>query len=297
MTSPHRPWLTLSLRDHPLAALPLPMWLQRGALYAPHHDALDLLLEKPTGSPPAGRWLRLGHDLPVDGRYLVATPVAWYADRQRVIARQWGASLAVSSEEQLAIATAFNHHFAADGLQLTWHDHHASLRIPPDLPLPPLPPLSALASHSLNQLQPAAHWRHWQRLTSEMQMLLYALPLNRQREAARQLPINGLWCWGDDQQPPLTAAAWRWIYSDQPLLRGAASDLQIPLVTQPALRQRGGLVAVEGGLEQQLWPQIFAAARWRSLTLYAADATLYWRPWHHLYLWRTATNPRVKDAP
>ena len=46
----------------------------------------------------------------------------------------------------------------------------------------------------------------WQRIVTEVQMLLYAHPLNQAREARGELLVNSLWLWGGGRATPLAKA-------------------------------------------------------------------------------------------
>ena len=43
--------------------------------------------------------------------------------------------------------------------------------------------------------------RHWRRLLAEIEMILYSHPVNQQREARGELPVNSLWLWGAGAMP------------------------------------------------------------------------------------------------
>ncbi len=67
--------------------------------------------------------------------------------------------------------------------------------------------LDRVAGRSVAAWMPQGHEARWlQRLMSEAQMLFYTHPVNDAREAARQLPVNGVWFSGagavDDGTPP-----------------------------------------------------------------------------------------------
>ncbi len=62
---------------------------------------------------------------------------------------------------------------------------------------------------------------YWRRIGNEIQMLLHQHPLNQEREARGQPPVNGLWFWGQGPRAPVSADYQR-VYADDPLGRGLA---------------------------------------------------------------------------
>ncbi len=68
----------------------------------------------------------------------------------------------------------------------------------------------------------------WLRLGNEMQMLLHALPVNREREAQGLPVINTLWFWGAGALPAKAARRYEAACGDHPLLQGLAAWAGIP---------------------------------------------------------------------
>jgi len=59
-------------------------------------------------------------------------------------------------------------------------------------------------------------------LHNEAQMLLYAHPINQQRENAGRMPINSLWLWGAGTLPPRRECDFDGVWSLNPLALGLA---------------------------------------------------------------------------
>ncbi len=57
-------------------------------------------------------------------------------------------------------------------------------------------------------------------LISEIEMTLHAQPVNAERQARGQPPVNSLWIWGGGYAPEQSTAPVPPLYSDEPLLRG-----------------------------------------------------------------------------
>jgi len=65
-------------------------------------------------------------------------------------------------------------------------------------------PLSQVAGRNVHGLLPGGKdAARWHQLFNEIQMLLFAHPLNEARETRGALPINSLWFWGGGVMQPL----------------------------------------------------------------------------------------------
>jgi hypothetical protein len=65
-------------------------------------------------------------------------------------------------------------------------------------------PLSQAAGRNVRGLLPkGAEAARWHRVFNEIQMLLFAHPVNEAREARGELPVNSLWLWGGGVNAPL----------------------------------------------------------------------------------------------
>lgn len=89
----------------------------------------------------------------------------------------------------------------------------------------------------------------WITLWNEIQMLLFDLPLNQQREAAGKLPVNSVWFWGRLDLPD-TAQSWKQVAGNHPLLSALAeqtgstylkTDISLPKLTGDSLMLLPGL--------------------------------------------------------
>lgn len=104
-------------------------------------------------------------------------------------------------------------------------------------------PLSAVAGRNIEaQLADALQSRALRRLTSELQMLLHAHPINRHREASGELPINSLWLWGAGRRPEHLAADYDKVIAGDALALGLARAAGIA-TTAP---QTDGIATVDG---------------------------------------------------
>ncbi|MGN2250283.1 phosphoglycerate mutase [Frateuria sp. GZRe14] len=183
-----------------------------------------------------------------------------------------------------------------------WH-----LRLPPGTAVPTFPaPEQALGENLLQHLPQGADGRRWRILQNDIQVLLHQHPLNAQRRAAGQPPVNNLWLWGAGTLPETVATSLRGVVSDDPLLRalaarsGIAHRLRTPAretqATSAAPTAAGELAAhwlidlqdlPAQIIADQWWPMIDTLARQRPLCLtFASGERRDLRPWHRWRFWR-----------
>lgn len=126
---------------------------------------------------------------------LAAEPVALVAGREDVAVAARLDDL--GADETRAIVDALNAHFSSDGLVFAaprpdaWF---ATMHTRPELRTTPL--AAALGGAMSSHLPAGRDAGAWQRWATEIQMLLFAHPLNRERERAGRPPFSGLWFWG-----------------------------------------------------------------------------------------------------
>lgn len=149
--------------------------------------ALSLLAEAPDLAP-CGCWLH-------------ADPIHLRPDRDRLLLFA-GPSLALQEWEASALVSAFNAHFAQDGLELRavcpgrWY-----LRVR-EAPQLRTWPLHRVHGHAVAGFLPTgADARVWMRWQNEAQMLFFQHRVNRAREAAGQPTVSGVWTWGGGELP------------------------------------------------------------------------------------------------
>lgn len=132
--------------------------------------------------------------------------------------------LDLSLDNASELAAAINAHFSDEPWSLeVLSPHHWLMKLEqaPALDTTPLAQIRGQAiSHALPQGQ---DHRYWQRIQNEIQMLLFAHPLNQQREAQEKLPVNSLWLWGEGRLPEKTMVDWQSIVGRGALLDALAS--------------------------------------------------------------------------
>ncbi len=201
------------------------------------------------------------------GCWLRADPVHVRLQREQVVLLP---DVTVSVEEAALFCASLNEHFAGQGMAffaphpLRWYVRLDAL---PDITTVPLSQAGGRNIHGNLPAGPDA--RHWHQLFNEIQMLLFAHPLNEAREARGEMPVNSVWFWGDmaGQMPPQSRI--ECASSDELLVEMLASQAGIPCASwQPTWRnplapdgERAGELLVWTGLRSAL--QRGDPAAWR----------------------------------
>jgi hypothetical protein len=127
--------------------------------------------------------------------WLRADPVHLQVMRDRIVLAD-SAELNVSRQEADALAAAIGSHFGEALSPIPHHPQRWVVSFPqaPDLSTTPL---SVAMGRAIEPLMPQGDDApHFRSLLNELQMLLFAHPVNQAREARGELPINSLWLWG-----------------------------------------------------------------------------------------------------
>ena len=169
-----------------------------------------------------------------DHCWVAADPVHLRFHQEHLILADSG-SFDIAPDEAQALAGELNMHLADVGrfhvaAAGRWYLQLADTLLADDFDAPPL---SAVAGRSIEDLlTETSQARSLRKLLNEIQMLLHAHPINRQRENAGRLPINSLWLWGAGSLLPRTdsAAPCRFdgVWSSDPLALGMARATGVP---------------------------------------------------------------------
>jgi hypothetical protein len=190
------------------------------------------------------------------------TPCHWQIGMDQVVMAD-PAHLHLSDEESQQLLHAMQPFLQEDGLQVTWHSAlmwHAQGEMLAGLPTASLDRVIGQNVKDWIPDHPAA--QPLQRLQSEMQMLLYNLPVNDARDARRQHTVNAFWLHGAGTLPvkaavnaPLTAQPFP---LGKDLAAGTNSASSEPVTVSMALRSS----ALHGHSQawQQAWYQLDASA-------------------------------------
>ena len=153
---------------------------------------------------------------------LRADPVHLRADLDA--ARLFDAScFALTHEEAAALVGALDRHFVAEGLRFEaphptrWY---ARVERMPDAVF--CPPGGAAVRGAGASLPAGSEGRVWRRRMNEIQMVLYAHPVNERREARGEQPVNSVWFWGAGALGPCPPRRFSEVRTDDPLVRALA---------------------------------------------------------------------------
>ncbi len=128
-----------------------------------------------------------------EGCWLRADPVHLHLQRDQLLL----AGVQPGGEEAAAFCESLNEHFAGQGMEFfAPHPQRWYVRLDA-LPRIRTTPLSAVLGCNVRRALPTGEdAAHWHRLFNEIQMLLFAHPLNEAREARSELTVNSVWLWG-----------------------------------------------------------------------------------------------------
>lgn len=250
-----------------------------------------------------------------EGCWLRADPVHLSLQRDQLVLLP---DVKVGADDAGQLCAALNEHFTGQGMEFfAPHPQRWYVRVD-RLPDIATVPLSQATGRNVRGLLPAGkEAAHWHQMFNEIQMLLFAHPMNEARETRGELPVNSLWLWGGGcGVKALAQKNYDSASSDEVLVEMFAAAADIPFAGWPArwhaeeqggaqllvwtgLRsalQRGDLEAwraalqeFEAGYAQPLWQalragkitrlqlDILAGDSVRSLRLTRADAWALWR--------------------
>ncbi len=274
-------------------------WLVRGDRLddAPHGylAALTAHFRWPSGPLPAGALSRQAlHGDAADDTWLCAEPAFVQPDMTGARMLACG-TLDLTAEEADALARPLRPLFGDLGFLLEtstparWH-----VRLPRDAQPPAFAsPDQVLGDDLLAHLPQGKAQATWRSLFNETQILLHQNPVNAERRARGQMPVNGLWLWGGGRLPAWVTADVASLYSRDPLARTLAAQAKVeafaPGDFDPGQGSGDALLDLESGFDAAVHVPRLAAAlrRHGELTLsFASGERVRYLRRHRWRLWR-----------
>lgn len=145
----------------------------------------------------ASAWQLLGNEAS-SSYWLYAAPVHLVLQRD-TFSLAAPVPLSLEFEEIDAMTDALNKHFEADNLKFFWHENQwfLSLEINPNIQTTRP---ESVVNKDISAFLPTGEGAiKWASFTNELQMLLFAHPINQVREAKGLPVINSVWCYGGGQ--------------------------------------------------------------------------------------------------
>ncbi|MDW2981809.1 MAG: phosphoglycerate mutase [Rhodanobacter sp.] len=233
-----------------------------------------------------------------DDSWLSADP-AWVQPDMNGVRLLACGRMELGMDEAQALAAPLRPVFDEAGMQLEistpdhWH-----LRLPADTPLPEFAaPEQALGEDLAQHLPQGAQGRRWRVLLNDIQVLLHQHPLNAQRQARGQSPVNSLWLWGGGCLPPPVASELAGVVSDDLLLRALAARAgiaqQLRTAEAIATSEAGWLIDLQDlpahELASRWWPLLQPVLERRVVVLHFASGERWLhKPGHRWRFWRGA---------
>ncbi|HEX5364461.1 MAG TPA: hypothetical protein VFW59_09335 [Gallionella sp.] len=186
------------------------------------------------------------------GHWLRADPAYMQLHRTQLVMQPAGR---VTAGEAAQFCAALNEHFAGQGLEFVApHPQRWYVRLPamPDIRTVPLSQASGRDVRGL--LPEGEEGPRWQQLFNEMQMLLFAHPLNELREARGEMPVNSVWLWGNGVAAIQTPCRYACVSSDEELagMFAAAAGASFSGWTERWRAEEGEQLLVWTGLRNAL---------------------------------------------
>jgi hypothetical protein len=104
----------------------------------------------------------------------------------------------IAEEESMQLCASLNEHFSGQGMEFfAPHPNRWYLRLK-EMPAITTVPLSQAAGRNIYiNLPRGIDQGRWHGIFNEIQMLLFAHPVNEMREARGEEPVNSVWFWGE----------------------------------------------------------------------------------------------------
>lgn len=160
------------------------------------------------------------------GCWLRADPVHLRLQRDQMLLL---ANMEISADEAGQMCASLNIHFAGQGMEFfAPHPQRWYVRLG-TLPGIHTRPLSQVIGGDVRGALPTGEEAaRWHQVFNEIQMLLFAHPLNESRDARGALPINSVWLWGGGSVTGLLQKSYDKVSSDEVLVEMFAAAAGVP---------------------------------------------------------------------
>jgi hypothetical protein len=218
---------------------------------------------------PAAALRKVGADGTAEGAYICFDPVHWQVGRNGITLAD-PAQLELSQAEADALCAAVQPAVADWGTLTTSSPRHWELQLKQMPQLQTRALAECIGQPIAPDLPGGADGSRWRQRLNEIQTLLHAHPVNRQREAHGKPRVNSLWPWGSgalaDLQPVGNATC-SVVWADDSRLAGLALLQNMPcLATPEQFQPASGAVLCQ--LDNLLSPaRSLAALNWRQALL------------------------------
>jgi hypothetical protein len=165
------------------------------------------------------------------GCWLRADPVHLRLQRDRMLLLP---NMQISADEAGQMCASLNGHFAGQGMEFfAPHPQRWYVRLD-TLPRIRTRPLSQVIGGDVRGALPTGEEAaRWHQVFNEIQMLLFAHPLNEFRDARGALPINSVWFWGGGGVMGLLQKSYDHVSSDEVLVEMFAAAAGVPFAAWP----------------------------------------------------------------
>lgn len=154
-------------------------------------------LFQPATPHAALAWQQMGND--VAGAYwLYAAPVHYVLQRDSFSLAS-PVPLVLEQPEIDVLTMDLNAHFASDNMQFFWRGDKWFLRLQQNPQIQTTHPQLVVNKNIAQFLPTGEGAMDWASFQNEMQMLLFAHPVNAARELKRLSLVNSMWCYGGGQ--------------------------------------------------------------------------------------------------
>lgn len=189
-------------------------------------------------SPPESAGLEVGGPIVGAGgtasdAWLCLDPVHWQVAREGIHLAD-PADLRLEDDEAAALIAAVQPLFTPWGEITASQACHWELRLARSLLLETRPLPACIGSPVDPALPGGLDGAEWRRLLTEVQTVLHAHPVNRQREALGRPVVNSLWPWGFGSLPDKPRTDFTVGWSDDPVTAGLCAHTGIPCLRPPA---------------------------------------------------------------